>query len=82
MKNRPHVIPGVSKKFLDKNGIDKEDIFALVKGIPAKSGKWNSPIPIYSYLMNKVHQSQIPLIGVVERSPGSPIIKFFSELDT
>ena len=75
-ENRPHVIPGVAKKFLEKNGIDKKDIFALVKGIPANSRKWNSPIPIYSYLMNKVHQSQTPLIGVVERSPGSPIIKF------
>ena len=75
-ENQPHVIPGVAKVFLDKKGIDKEEIFDLVKGIPSKSKKWNSPIPIYAYLMHKVNRSQTPLIGVVERSPGNPIIRF------
>ena len=74
-ENPPHVIPGVSKTFLDKNGICDADIFGFVKGMPPKSKKWNSPIPVYAYLMNRAHQSQTPLVGVVERSPGSPIIK-------
>ena len=68
---RPAYIPGVDSEYLASKKIHREDILDDLTDIPSTSdGKmlWNSAIPIYVYIMRRISEIDIPLLGVVERA--------------
>jgi hypothetical protein len=73
----PSYIPGVDKDFLEKYGILKSDVSSQIQHLPEdKNGRviWNGCIAIYALIMKKIHDSSIPIVGVVERAHSISLI--------
>lgn len=74
----PSYIPGLNKDFLAQRGISRSDILEDLKDIPTIRGNvclWNSAIPIYVYIMRRISEVKIPLLGVVERAASKSILE-------
>lgn len=70
-EGEPHYIPAVDESFLASHGILEADVVGKVTGIPRRqdgSRMWNQCMAIYGYLMKRIFDADIPVIGVVERS--------------
>jgi hypothetical protein len=74
----PYYIPGVNKSVLRSYGITKSKVCDQIQNIPLDTDRepyWNSAICIYRYLLEKIMSSEIPVVGVVERSSSSVILE-------
>ena len=59
-------MPNISVNWLENNFINEEKVrkdISFSKAIP-----WNTPLVIYCFLMKRISNSKIPVIGCVERS--------------
>lgn len=74
---RPAYIPGVNPEYLESVEIKREDILNDLENIPsANDGRpiWNSAIPVYVYIMRRISEVDIPLLGVVERAASKSML--------
>ena len=74
---RPAYIPGVDQAYLAANGIQRKDILGDLKDIPltkAGTALWNSAIPVYVYIMRRISEVEIPLLGVIERAASKSML--------
>jgi hypothetical protein len=69
----PHFIPFLNDDFLKRVGISQSEVERLIKEIPPRDGKrmWRQFMAIYGYIAARVDESDVPFVGVVERSAGS-----------
>ncbi|HHV53904.1 MAG TPA: DNA double-strand break repair nuclease NurA [Firmicutes bacterium] len=70
-EGEPNYIPALDPAFLQMHGISEGDILARVPGIPSRrDGRpmWNQCMAVYGYLMNRLFELDIHVVGVVERS--------------
>jgi len=70
-EGEPNYIPAVDPSFLASNGVTEAQVVGAVVDIPPRRGagrKWNQAMAIYGYLMKRVFDLKIPVVGVVERS--------------
>ena len=73
----PAYVPGVDRDFLAARGIDRQRILEDLSDIPTTtSGKrlWNSAMAVYAFIMRRINEVDIPLIGVIERAPSKAMI--------
>jgi hypothetical protein len=73
----PNNLPPLDEGFLRRYGIDQAAVTDRVSGIPPQRGvsMWNHFMALYGYLLRRVEEVAIPIVGVVERSVGSPLIE-------
>ena len=74
----PNGIPGLSKGFLKKYNISCDDVSKYFNYVPRDSDGnllWNQPIPIYGFILKKIFEQNIPLVGVIERSNSRILIE-------
>ncbi len=74
---RPAYIPGVDADFLAARGIEKQDIVNDLRDIATtQSGKqlWNSAMAVYAFIMRRINEVDIPMLGVVERAASKAMI--------
>lgn len=72
----PYCLPDLDGTFLERIGITKDSITKTVKDIPfGRNGQilWNQFMAVYCYLLSKSLTCKVPLLGVVERSPGHSV---------
>lgn len=70
-EGEPNYIPSVDPDFLGSYGIDHEEVNRTIASIPTNSRNeemWNHCMAVYGYLLKRVFDTKIPLVGVVERS--------------
>jgi hypothetical protein len=73
-EGEPHFIPFLKKDFLAQFCITPAAIEAALSNIPVTAGNQRMScqfMAVYGYLLHQMAQSQVPLIGVVERSAGT-----------
>ena len=74
---RPAYIPGVNPEYLERVKIMRQDILDDLHSVPYRNGGgqlWNSAIPVYVYIMRRISEVDIPLLGVVERAASRSIL--------
>jgi hypothetical protein len=72
----PYFIPGVDYGYLADNGITEDEIEKTIQHLPKDHrGQliWNGCIAVYAYIMKKVSESNIPMVGVVERARSTAV---------
>lgn len=73
-EGEPHFIPYLKEDFLARTGVQKDDVEAVVKEIPRGiDGRpmWRQFMAIYGYIAARIFASDVPFVGVVERSAGT-----------
>jgi hypothetical protein len=73
-EGEPHFIPFLKKDFIAQFDITPAAIEAALSNIPVTAGNQRMSrqfMAVYGYLLHQMAQSQVPLIGVVERSAGT-----------
>lgn len=74
----PVGIPGLNEQFLQIFDITSKNVVDKLNYIPKNSDGnylWNQPIPIYGYILKRIFEQNIPIVGVVERSHSQIFIK-------
>jgi hypothetical protein len=73
-EGEPNYIPCLRREFLEAHGITEGDVLNAFDGaIPkAPSGNvlWTHFMAVYGHVITKLYESEVPMIGVVERSVG------------
>lgn len=70
-EGEPNWIPAVDPEFLANYGITEDEVSRHLSGIPRRSdgaAMWNQCMAIYGYLLKRIFELPIPVVGVVERS--------------
>ncbi len=70
-QNHPNYIPGINKKWLEENEITRDKIIKCFGNKFKDDMHWNSPLVIYGFLQKEIAQSDVPIVGCVERSQSS-----------
>lgn len=73
---QPYFLPDLLPEFLEGYGFSEAVICSAVADIPKRvdgTAHWNQWIPFYALLIKTIFQSDVPAIGVVERSVGTPV---------
>jgi hypothetical protein len=73
----PNRLPAMSHEFLRAFEIEESTVTGAVADLPTyDSGRpmWDQFMAVYGLLLKQVEQSRIPLVGVVERSTGHPVL--------
>jgi len=68
----PHNLPGLDSEFLARYGIDQEAVTSHVAVLP-RPDKWNQFTAVYGYLLRRLEELSMPVVGVVERPTGTPV---------
>jgi hypothetical protein len=71
----PNNLPALDEGFLRRQRIGQAAVTERVSGIPLHAGapKWNHFMAVYGYLLRRTEEIATPIVGVVERSVGSPL---------
>jgi hypothetical protein len=76
-EGEPNYLPALDEGFLRRYGIDQAAVTDRVPRIPPQGGvpMWNHFMAMYGYLLRRIEEVGIPIVGVVERSTGSPLVE-------
>ncbi len=69
----PNFVPGVSVPLLEQLNVSSDMVIDAMSDIPMNyrhQRMWNQCIPVYLYTMKRIHELEVPVLGVVERSHG------------
>lgn len=73
-EGEPHFIPGVDPTFLQSHGITLQVVTETLRNIPRRRdgmAMWNQCMAVYGFLMRRLFELDVPIVGVVERSGSS-----------
>lgn len=73
----PNNLPGLNPEFLSQFAVDQEAVTSRVTGIPARPDdpRWNQFMAVYGFLLRRLEELSTPVVGVVERSTGSHVVR-------
>ena len=78
----PYYIPSMDPSFLEAHGITEEEVRQYVEHLPSgRDGRtmWNHCMAIYGYLMKKIFELRVPVVGVVERSTSNTFLRLLTQ---
>lgn len=71
-EDHPHYIPFLAPEFLASVGLTKDELESRLTGLPSDThgSMWNHFMAVYGYVLAEIHDSTVPIAGVVERATG------------